>query len=81
MSTDAGKFDDFLKRFDELLPEEREQLMDELTRREASSKNGSHPGRSAFRRFQRAGAVRFNHGRPCRLEHEPKIHGRIRAGC
>ncbi len=43
MSTDAGKFDDFLNRFDELLPEEQAQLLNELARREASSKNGGAP--------------------------------------
>lgn len=57
MATDPRDFDDILNRFDKLSPEEREQLLNELEQRQATSTNGHQDGRSALDGFKERGLL------------------------
>ena len=56
MATDPSRFDDILKRFDELTPEEREQLIDELEQRRTTNST-EQPTRSLLDAFNARGLI------------------------
>lgn len=55
MSTEP--FDDILKRFEELSPEERESLLDQLEQRQAAERNGTDSTRTLFEAFNERGLI------------------------
>ena len=56
MATDPRKFDDILRRFDQLTPEEREQLIDELEQRRTTDST-EQPTRSLLDAFNARGLI------------------------
>ena len=56
MATDPSDFDNILKRFDKLSPEEREELIERFERQQATAPNGGS-GRSALDGFKERGLL------------------------
>ena len=57
MATDPNEFDEILKRFEKLNPEERDELIDQLEQRQATATNGVQAGRSLLDGFKERGMV------------------------
>lgn len=57
MSTDAGKFEEFFKQFDELTPEERERLLNELELRRAQRPQNGEKPKTLFDAFNARGMI------------------------
>jgi hypothetical protein len=60
----SSPIDDFLKRFDQLSAEQREQLLDELEQRQIVPTNGSASVRTLFEAFQERGLIGSIKGAP-----------------
>ena len=57
MATNPKNFDEFLQRFDQLSPDEREELLDKLEQRQATATNGDGKQRSALDGFKERGLL------------------------
>lgn len=69
MSTNP--IDDFLKRFDQLSVEQREQLLDELELRQVVPKNGSASMRTLYDAFHERGLIGSIEGAPADWSSNP----------
>lgn len=57
MATDPNEFDEILERFEKLDPEKRDELIDQLEQRQATTTNSEHADRTLLDGFKERGMV------------------------